>query len=134
MFQNSYEQVIASKCNWVRGYSKMLLFCHVLLTALVCSVLSTALFCSALRPCLLLSSSSLVGDLTSKPFVWVLRQNRQRDPLTGTNTHRNDCVTKMLWSKWLLQNDIEQMFASRLKYYSQIQLSMWLLQDIKSLL
>ena len=39
------------------------------------------------------SSSSLVGDLMRKPIAWVLRQNRQRDPLTGTHTHThgNEC-------------------------------------------
>ena len=32
------------------------------------------------------SSSGIVGDLTHKPFVWVSRQNRQRDRLAGTHT------------------------------------------------
>ena len=40
------------------------------------------------------SSSGLVGDLACKPFVWVSRQNRQRDPLTGTHRHpHNECPT-----------------------------------------
>ena len=30
-----------------------------------------------------LSSSGLIGNLVRKPFVWVLHQNRQRNPLTG---------------------------------------------------
>ena len=33
----------------------------------------------------------LQGDLVHRTFVWVLRQNRQRDSLTGTHTHRNGC-------------------------------------------
>ena len=32
-------------------------------------------------------SSGLVGDLARKPFVWVSRQNRQRNLLTGTYPH-----------------------------------------------
>ena len=38
-----------------------------------------------------LSSSGLVGDLARKPFVWASRQNRQRDPMTHTHTHRYEC-------------------------------------------
>ena len=37
------------------------------------------------------SSSGLVGDLAGRTFVWVSRQNRQRDSLTGTHTQRNEC-------------------------------------------
>ena len=33
----------------------------------------------------------LAGDLAPKPFVWVSRQNRQSNSLTGTHTHRNGC-------------------------------------------
>ena len=73
-----------------------------------CFLLPTALFCRL--PCsinwfllftascslwtfLPLSSSGLMGNLTRKPFVWVSRQNRQRDPLivTHTHTYRNEC-------------------------------------------
>ena len=35
--------------------------------------------------------SGLVGDLVRKLFVRLSRQNRQRDSLTGTHTHRNGC-------------------------------------------
>ena len=38
-----------------------------------------------------LSTSSLTGDLALRPFVWVLRQKRQRDPLGGANTNGNEC-------------------------------------------
>ena len=31
------------------------------------------------------------GRSRAKSFVWVSRQNRQRDPLTSTRTHRNEC-------------------------------------------
>ena len=48
---------------------------------------------TALGPCLLSSSSGLVGNLALKPFVWVSRQNRQRNPLTGTHSHpQNECT------------------------------------------
>ena len=62
-----------------------------------CPVLLTALFCSGTF--LPSSSSGLVGNLARKPFVWVSRQNWQRDPLTGTHslthnhTHKNECPT-----------------------------------------
>ena len=47
---------------------------------------------SVLGPCLSSSSSGLVRNLMHKPFVWVTRQNRQRNPLTGAQTHpQNDC-------------------------------------------
>ena len=52
-----------------------------------CPLLSTAFFCSLpLRPSLPSSSSVLVSNLARTLFVWVSRQNRQRDPLTGTPT------------------------------------------------
>ena len=38
-----------------------------------------------LRICLPSFSSGLVGNLARKPFVWVSRQNRQKDPLAGTH-------------------------------------------------
>ena len=57
---------------------------HIL--AVVCSLLLIALFCFGTF--LPLLSSSLVGNLAIKPFVWVLRQNRQRDPLTGTHPQK----------------------------------------------
>ena len=71
-------------------------FLRLLLTALSCRLHSSAdypvlsaLFCSwTFLPS---SSSGLVGNLARKPFVWVLRQNKQRDPLIGTYTHRNVC-------------------------------------------
>ena len=42
---------------------------------------------TALGTCLSSSSSGLVGNLARKPFVWVSRQNRQRNPLTGAYPH-----------------------------------------------
>ena len=48
---------------------------------------------TALGSCLF-SSSSLIGNLPCKPFVWVLCQNRQRNPLTGAHPHphpQNEC-------------------------------------------
>ena len=50
-----------------------------------CSVLSTALVSLALGPYLPSSSSGLVDNLARTPFAWFSRQNRQRDPLTGTH-------------------------------------------------
>ena len=45
--------------------------------------------CPCVFSCTFLSSSTsgLVADLELKPFVWVSRQNRQRDHLTGAHTH-----------------------------------------------
>ena len=34
---------------------------------------------------------SFSSGLSRKLFVWVSRQNRQRDPLSDTHTHRNEC-------------------------------------------
>ena len=45
------------------------------------------LLLTALEPCLSSSSSGLVGNLTRKPFVWVSRQSRHRNPLTGAHPH-----------------------------------------------
>ena len=46
----------------------------------------------ALRPCLSLSFSDRIGNLVHKPFVWVSRQNRRRNPLTSTHPHpQNEC-------------------------------------------
>ena len=51
--------------------------------------------CSALGPCFSSSSSCLVGNLACKPFVWVSRQNRQRNPLTGARPNPlNECLPK----------------------------------------
>ena len=85
------------------------------------SVLSTgffcyALFCPALGPCLPSSSSGRMGDLVCKHFVWVSRQNRQRDPLIGTHTHtnRNGCPppivsqVKRCTSRMITQIHIQQ--------------------------
>ena len=63
---------------------------------LVCSAHFPRLLCPAdclTRAFLPSSSSSLVGDLARKPFLWASRQNRQRNLLTGTytHTHRNEC-------------------------------------------
>ena len=64
----------------------VLFFCS-LPPSVDCPVLSTGFFCSALGlffPRLLPVSS---GDLPRKPFLWVLRQNRQRNALAGTHPH-----------------------------------------------
>ena len=42
---------------------------------------------NCLGPCLSSSSSGLVGNLVRKHFVWVSRQSRQRNPLTGVHPH-----------------------------------------------
>ena len=77
----------------------------VLSTCLCCSLLPTVsslLTSPADCPLLLLPvsfsgtflPSSIPGlgrDFMCRPFVWVLRQNRQRDSQTGTHTHRNEC-------------------------------------------
>ena len=64
--------------------------CRLSPTSVDCSLLLTALFyqipCSTLGPCLPSSFSSLVGDLGHKCFVWVSRQNRQKN-LTGSPPH-----------------------------------------------
>ena len=73
------------------------LSCFHLLTASYCRLCHsldsylkpTGLFCPALSTTLSIfsrtflpsSTSGLVGDIVPKPFVWVLRQNRQRDRL-----------------------------------------------------
>ena len=41
----------------------------------------------SLGPCLSSSTSGLIGNLTHKLFVWVLRQNRWRNPLIATHPH-----------------------------------------------
>ena len=62
---------------------------HALFCRLPCSVDWFLLFCSVLSCsgtfCLPSSSSDLTDNHVRKPFVWVSRQNRQRDPLTGTH-------------------------------------------------
>ena len=73
-----------------------------LLSPVDCPVLSCSLLSSSLDSGTFLpsSSSDLVGNLPRNPFVWVLRQNRLREPLTGThlNPHPhpnpyNECPT-----------------------------------------
>ena len=49
---------------------------------------------TALGPCLSSSSSSLVGNLARKSFVWVSHQNRQKNTLTSAHPHlhpQNKC-------------------------------------------
>ena len=41
----------------------------------------------ALGPCLFSFSSGLVRNLSRKPIMWVSRQNKQRNPLTGDHPH-----------------------------------------------
>ena len=73
-------------------------FCR-LLSSVDCLVLSTDLVSSAffsVLPRIFLPSSSpgLVGDLAHKPFVWVSRQNRQRNVLAGTYPQsHSECPT-----------------------------------------
>ena len=62
--------------------------------SLDCYLMPTVIFCSLLlTPSSLVPSfprpSGLVGDLVCWPFVWVSRQNRQRDSVTGTHIHKN---------------------------------------------
>ena len=55
--------------------------------------LSLTLICSLLWN-LASSSSSLVGNLARKFFVWVSHQNRQKNPLTGAHPYphpQNEC-------------------------------------------
>ena len=49
--------------------------------------LSVNPICSALGPCFSSLSSLLAGNLGHKPFEWISRQNRQRNPLTGALPH-----------------------------------------------
>ena len=56
---------------------------------------------TVLGPCLSSSSSGLVGNV----FVWVSRQNTQKNPLTGAHPHphpQNECLplchTSMAWN------------------------------------
>ena len=48
-----------------------------------------SLLLTALGPCLSSSSSGLVGHLTRKPFMWVSRQIRQRNPDWRSPTETN---------------------------------------------
>ena len=92
-------------------------------------LLLTALFCWQLLTgqgaCFPSSSSGLVGDLARKPFVWISRQNRQRNLLTGTHPHPQKRIV-IYWpstepsikrcthvnkqknngSRWVLENNI----------------------------
>ena len=63
------------------------LLLHSVLRCLSQTVANSPLLLTALGPCLSSSSSGLVGNLVHKPFVWVSRQSRQRNPLTGTHPH-----------------------------------------------
>ena len=51
------------------------------------SITFPRLLLTALGPCLPSSSSGLAGNLARKPFVWISRQNEQRNPLTNTHSH-----------------------------------------------
>ena len=72
-----------------------------LLSSLVSSVLSSLDCSGTLLPS---SSSSLVVNLAHKPFVWVSRQNRHMNLLTGTYPHpHNECwyrVTNYIKIVW----------------------------------
>ena len=67
--------------------------CSVLLTVLFCPLFCSASFSwlppsfPSLGPCLPSTFCGLVGNLPHKPFAWVSRQNKQRDPLTWTRIH-----------------------------------------------
>ena len=69
-------------------------FSFLLPTALFCRQ-SCSLHFSVLPWTFLFSSSTgLTGNQARKPFVWVSRQNRQRNLLTGTYPHPyNECPT-----------------------------------------
>ena len=60
---------------------------HRLAVALLLSPVDCLLLFTALGPCLPSSSSGLVGNRARKLFVWVLRQNKQRNTLTVTHPH-----------------------------------------------
>ena len=72
-------------------------FCW-LCPSLDCSLMPTYLYCSLLLNvpfCFLLDLTSLVPpvswEISSADPLWVSCQNKQRDSLTGTHTHRNGC-------------------------------------------
>ena len=68
--------------------------CYLKLTVLFFLALSTA-FSVFSRTFLPSSTSGLAGDLALRPFVWVSRQNRQRDRLSGANTNGNELLRIM---------------------------------------
>ena len=51
------------------------------------TAVNSSLLLTVLVPCLSSSSFGLVGNLARKPFAWVSRVNRRRNPLTGTHPH-----------------------------------------------
>ena len=57
---------------------------------------------TALGLCFSSSSSGHIGNLARKPFVWVLRQNRQRNHLTGAHLPphpQNECPPRCyIWN------------------------------------
>ena len=57
------------------------------------TVANSSLLMTALGPCLSSSSSSLVGNLARKPSVWVSRQSKQKNPLTGDHPHPQKRMT-----------------------------------------
>ena len=70
--------------------------CVLLWTPISSRLFSSALLCQlplSVFPGTFLpsSTSGLAGDLAVRPFVWVSRQNRLRDSLTGANTNGNEC-------------------------------------------
>ena len=87
------QQVLAVAFLWPSASTD---FCGLLSPA-DCPVLFFAFLSSlSLGPCLPSFSSSLVGNLAHKPFVWVLRQTDKGIlwlALTHTHTHRNECPT-----------------------------------------
>ena len=64
------------------------LFYSLLLTVLFLCQLARSVFSGTFLPS---STSNLAGDLALRPFVWVSRQNRQKDSQTNTHTNRNEC-------------------------------------------
>ena len=66
------------------------------LTAISSRLFSSAFLCQLTLSVfpgtfLLSSTSSRVGELALRLFVWVSCQNRQRDSLTSANTKGNEC-------------------------------------------
>ena len=60
-------------------------------TGLFCPTLSTDSLC-LVSDIIISSTSGLAGDLILRPFVWVSRQNRQRDRLSGAKTNVNELL------------------------------------------
>ena len=67
--------------------------CVLLWTSISSRLFSSSLLCQ-LTPSVFPGTflPSPTTGLAHRPFVWVSRQNRQRDPLSGTNTNGNEML------------------------------------------